>query len=171
MQNEFQKRFCWGVLITYSSIVFFGELIHAIPGMECHGGCTSGHECTSGEHATCSPQPVSSSRSISNNEQSSNLAHCIFCKIRSRKSTAMECSAAVSAFELVRAKNRMAICKPAELCQVCKLMAGFSSSMLQYSETTPVSELFSFAFFGENQLSSNSSAAYSPRGPPRHFFL
>ena len=167
MQNEFRKRFCWGVLITYSSIVFFGELIHAIPGMECHDGCVSAHGGTSTYHGACSSRP----HSVSTSEQPTNKPHCLFCEARSQKSTVTEHSASVSTLEVAPRKNGVAFCNSAEPCPVCKLMAGFSSSLPQYSETDLASELVSFAVVGENHLPLTFSVPYSPRGPPRDVIL
>jgi hypothetical protein len=171
MQNEFQKRFRWWVLITYSSIVFFGELIHAIPGMQCRAGCTSGHGCTPRHHDDCVSRPITFSKSISKRENSSNLDHCIFCKKRNRKSAATERSAAIVTSAVVDSTNRIEICEPSELCPVCKLMAGFSSSLPQYSETDLGSDVVLFALFGEIHLSLTFSVPYSPRGPPRDVIL
>jgi hypothetical protein len=50
-------------------------------------------------------------------------------------------------------------------------MAGFSSSLPQYSETDLASELVSFAVVGENHLPLTFSVPYSPRGPPRDVIL
>lgn len=155
MQSEFQKRFCWGVLITYSCIVFCGELIHAIPGMECCNGCSS------------EPDHARSAESSSNREQPSSLAHCAFCEKRDRKSTAMEESTAIDVSSSVRSKKRIAIRLPTEQCQVCKMLAGLTSSLLPCSETARVSEIVWFAFTGEYRFSSNLCAVYSPRGPPQ----
>lgn len=172
MQNEFKKRFCWGVLITYSSIVFFGQLIHAIPGMECHDGCVSGHEYTSRNLDTCSSQlfPLST-KSISSSKQLPNPAHCVFCKRRNQKPTATECSAAIGTSPVAQSKNRIELSEPLEPCPVCKLIAGFSSSLPQYSETDFGSELVSSALLGANRLPVTFSVQYSPRGPPRDVIL
>jgi hypothetical protein len=51
------------------------------------------------------------------------------------------------------------------------LMAGFSSSLPQYSEPDLGSELVSFALVGENHLLVTFSVPYSPRGPPQNVIL
>jgi hypothetical protein len=164
MQNEFQRRFCWGVLIAYSSIIFFGEFIHALPGMECCDGCSSGTVGACFEGA-CLTQAGSKRDSVSS------PWHCVFCEKRGQKSTSTEASGTNTEHQTARSKDRLSIRNPSKPCQVCKMLAGFASSMLQCTETAFTTEDAPFEFLSVGQVLSFHCSAYSPRGPPQNLFL
>lgn len=164
MQNGFQRRFCWGVLIAYSCIIFFGEFIHALPGMECCDGCSSG---TVG---ACFEGPCQSDAG-SIHDRGSNPWHCVFCEKRSQKSTSTEAYGTDTESKHSRSKDRLSIRNPSKQCQVCKMLAGFASSMLQCAETAFTTEDVPFESLCVGRVLSFQRTVYSPRGPPQKVFL